>query len=144
MSITPWVTWPALTKFGTISIVGGLLTLSAERTELLNNNMFDLENWDRLNTEITCDERSKTARTEDGACGIRDSPAGGSAFAWFGRNLDRELTYAGSENVVLLAPNPREVSNVLMARGEEMTPAPIVDFAAAAWIQLMVDDWFDH
>src|SRR5690554_1041009 len=75
MSITPWVTWPALTKFGTIGIVGGLLTLSAERTELLNNNMFDLENWDRLNAEITCDERSKTARTEDGTCNILENPA---------------------------------------------------------------------
>ncbi|HCP21037.1 MAG TPA: peroxidase [Marinobacter hydrocarbonoclasticus] len=144
MSITPWVTWPALTKFGTIGIVGGLLTLGIERTELLNNNMFDVENWDRLNTDITCDERSKTARTEDGTCNILENPAEGSAFARFGRNVDPSLTYAETENDILLTPNPREISNVLMARGEEMKPATIVNFAAAAWIQFMVHDWFDH
>src|SRR5690554_5377241 len=120
MSITPWVTWPALTKFGTIGIVGGLLTLSAERTELLNNNMFDLENWDRLNTEITCDERSKTARTEDGTCNILKTPAEVSAFPRFGRTLAPESTYAKTETATRLPPNPRKVGIVLMARGEEM------------------------
>lgn len=144
MSITPWVTWPALTKFGTIGIIGGLLTLGIERTELLNNNMFDVEDWDRLNAGITCDERSLTARTEDGTCNILENPAEGSAFSRFGRNVDTELTYAETENDTLLVPNPREVSNVLMARGEEMKPATIVNFAAAAWIQFMVHDWFDH
>jgi hypothetical protein len=40
-----WVTWPAWTKFGTLGVAAGLLTLAAERSELLKNNMFDLENY---------------------------------------------------------------------------------------------------
>ncbi|MFO1373231.1 MAG: hypothetical protein U1E99_01320 [Agitococcus sp.] len=38
-----WVTWPAWTKFGTLGIAAGLITLAAERSDLLKNNMFDLE-----------------------------------------------------------------------------------------------------
>ncbi|MBD3658285.1 peroxidase family protein [Marinobacter sp.] len=144
MAITPWVTWPALTKFGSLGIVGGLLVLSAERTELLENNMFDMENWDRYNAQIVCDERSLTARTEDGTCNILANPAEGSAMKRFGRNVDPATVFAETEQDILLTPNPREVSNVLMARGDEFQPATIVNFIAAAWIQFMVHDWFDH
>ncbi len=144
MAITPWVTWPALTKFGSLGIVAGLLTLGIERTELLNNNMFDVEDWDRYNAEITCDERSLTARTEDGTCNILSNPAEGSAHTRFGRNVDLALTYAETENDILLTPNPRDVSNSLMARDGDMQPATIVNFIAASWIQFMVHDWFDH
>ena len=38
-----WVTWPALTKLGTLGIFAGLLTLSMEREALLKNNLFDVD-----------------------------------------------------------------------------------------------------
>ena len=46
--------------------------------------MFDMESWDEKNASIVCDERSLTARTEDGTCNILDNPAEGSAHANFG------------------------------------------------------------
>ena len=46
MAMTPWVTWPALTKFGTLGVMGALLVLAGQREDLLENNMFDMESWD--------------------------------------------------------------------------------------------------
>jgi hypothetical protein len=138
-----WVTWPAWTKFGTLGVAAGLLTLAAERSELLKNNMFDLENYAQRNAVITCDERSKTARTEDGTCNILSNPAEGSVYVRFGRNVNPSYAGGETEATGLLSPNPREVSNALMARGE-FKPAPSLNFIAASWIQFMVHDWVDH
>src|SRR5690554_7948147 len=137
MAITPWVTWPALTKFGSFGIVAGLLTLGIERTELLNNNMFDVEDWARYNAEITCDERSLSARTEDGTCNILSNPAEGAANNRFGRNVALDSAYGETEADTLLTPNPREVSNNLLAR-DEFKPPTTLNFIAASWIQFMV------
>lgn len=138
-----WVTWPAWTKFGTLGIAAGLLTLAGERSDLLKNNMFDLEDYAKLNGKIVCDERSKTARTEDGTCNILSNPAEGSAYVRFGRNVNPAFTPGETEANTLLSPNPREVSNTLLARGE-FKPAPSLNFIAASWIQFMVHDWVDH
>jgi len=138
-----WVTWPAWTKLGTLGIAAGLLTLAGERSDLLKNNMFDLEDYPKLNGKIVCDERSKTARTEDGTCNILANPAEGSAYVRFGRNVNPTFTPGETEANTLLSPNPREVSNTLLARGE-FKPAPSLNFIAASWIQFMVHDWVDH
>ena len=136
-----WVTWPALTKLGTLGVVSGLLVLAVERQSLFENNLFDVERYAGYNAEITCDARSLAARTEDGTCNILSNPAEGSVYRRFGRNVNPAVTYG--ETSTLLSPNPREVSNKLMARGE-FKPAPSLNFIAAAWIQFMVHDWFDH
>lgn len=138
-----WVTWPAWTKFGTLGIAAGLLTLAGERSDLLKNNMFDLEDYAKLNGKIVCDERSKTARTEDGTCNILANPAEGSVYVRFGRNVTPSKAAGETEANTLLSPNPREVSNTLLARGE-FKPAPSLNFIAASWIQFMVHDWVDH
>jgi hypothetical protein len=138
-----WVTWPAWTKFGTLGIAAGLLTLAGERSDLLKNNMFDLEDYAKLNGNIVCDERSKTARTEDGTCNILSNPAEGSVYVRFGRNVNPSKAAGETEANTLLSPNPREVSNTLLARGE-FKPAPSLNFIAASWIQFMVHDWVDH
>ncbi len=138
-----WVTWPALTKFGTLGVVAGLLTLAGERSDLLKNNMFDLEDYTRLNAGITCDARSLGARTEDGTCNILSNPAEGSVYNRFGRNVNPTYTQGETEATTLLYPNPREISNKLLARGE-FKPAPSLNFIAASWIQFMVHDWVDH
>ncbi|HQV79615.1 MAG TPA: peroxidase family protein [Agitococcus sp.] len=138
-----WVTWPAWTKFGTLGIAAGLLTLAGERSDLLKNNMFDLEDYAKLNGNIVCDERSKTARTEDGTCNTLNNPAEGSVYTRFGRNVNPSKAAGETEANTLLSPNPREVSNTLLARGE-FKPAPSLNFIAASWIQFMVHDWVDH
>src|SRR5581483_5437468 len=43
----------------------------------------------------------------------------------------------------LMNPNPREISQKLLAR-TEFKPATIINLLAAAWIQFMVHDWFAH
>lgn len=144
MVSSPWVTWPALTKYGSIGAFAGLLVISGQRQELLNNNMFDVEQPTKYVAEIECDERSLTARTEDGTCNILESPVEGSSFVRFGRNVNPNVGYAETENDLLLTPNPREVSNLLMSRGDSFTPATSLNFIAVAWIQFMVHDWFDH
>ena len=58
-----WVTWPALTKLGTLGIFAGLITLAMEREALFENNLIDVENYDRHNADITCDPRSHVPRT---------------------------------------------------------------------------------
>jgi hypothetical protein len=141
MATSVWVTWPALTKFGTLGIVAGLLTLAVEREKLFDNNLIDVEDWDARNAEIICDERSLTARTENGTCNILSNPAEGAANIRFGRNVARDASFG--ETDTLLTPNPREISNNLMAR-DEFKPAASLNFIAASWIQFMVHDWFDH
>ncbi|MFN3713715.1 MAG: peroxidase family protein [Alcanivoracaceae bacterium] len=143
MSTSVWVTWPALTKFGTLGVIAGLLTLAMEREKLFENNLIDVENWAERNANIVCDERSLTARTEDGTCNILSNPAEGAANIRFGRNVARDATYGETEADTLLVPNPREISNTLLAR-DEFKPAASLNFIAASWIQFMTHDWFDH
>ena len=144
MAMTPWVTWPALTKFGTLGVMGALLVLAGQREDLLENNMFDMESWHEKNASIVCDERSLTARTEDGTCNILENPAEGSVHTNFGRNVDPASVYAENASGNLLTPNPREVSNLIMSRGGDFKPATTLNFIATSWIQFMVHDWFDH
>lgn len=138
-----WVTWPSLTKLGTLGVLAALLSLSATRQELFENNLFDVDDLERYNADITCDERSRTARTEDGTCNILENPAEGAALRRFGRNVDPQFTHGETEADTLLTPNPRDVSNSLMAR-DEFKPATSINFIASAWIQFMVHDWVDH
>ncbi|MDP2228475.1 MAG: peroxidase family protein, partial [Moraxellaceae bacterium] len=117
--------------------------LAAERESLFKNNLFDVEDYARHNANITCDERSLTARTEDGTCNILSNPAEGSVYRRFGRNVNSAITKGETEADTLLSPNPRDVSNSLMARNE-FKPAPSLNFIAASWIQFMIHDWVDH
>src|SRR5690606_6192746 len=135
-----WVTWPSLVKFGTLGIYAGLITLALERDVLFKNNLFDVDNLPAANADIVCDARSQVARTEHGTCNILANPAEGSVYRRSGRNVAPSVTHGETEADSLLSPNPREVSNVLMAR-DEFKPAPSLNFIAASWIQFMVHDW---
>ncbi|QQD24872.1 peroxidase [Venatoribacter cucullus] len=139
-----WVTWPSLVKLGTLGIFAGLITLAAERQELFKNNLFDFERWDEYNADINCDERSLNARTENGTCNILENPSEGSVMRRFGRNVELSAAQGETEADTLLTPNPREVSNVLLSRGDDFKPATSVNFIAASWIQFMTHDWFFH
>lgn len=143
MSTSVWVTWPAFTKLGTLGVLAGVLAIGLEREKLNDNNLFDVNTYADKNAAITCDERSHTARTEDGTCNILENPTEGSVHMRFGRNVSLETVQNELDANTLLTPNPREVSNTLMAR-DEFKPATSVNFIAAAWIQFMVHDWVAH
>ena len=81
------------------------------------------------------------ARTADGRCNDEAVPAMGSAGTAFGRNVPRDA--ARVDPARLLVPNPREISNELLAR-RAFQPAEKLNLLAAAWIQFMVHDWFTH
>lgn len=61
--------------------------------------------------------------------------------ARFGRNVPLKHAFPDIEN--LMHPNPRLISNALLAR-EEFKPAKILNLIAAAWIQFQTHDWFNH
>jgi len=138
-----WVAWPAYVKYGTLGILTGLLALAIEREELFENNLIDLGGYESRNAEIVCDERSLVARTEDGTCNILENPAEGSVYMRFGRNVGLDAVQGELESGTLLTPNPREISNSLMAR-DEFKPVTSLNFIAGAWIQFMIHDWIDH
>ena len=138
-----WVAWPGYVKFGLLGVYLAIIVLILEREALLGNNLIEVEDYQRYNSEIVCDERSLGARTEDGTCNILDNPSEGSANRRFGRNVQLEAAFGETEADTLLIPNPRDVSNSLLAR-EEFKPATSINFLASAWIQFMVHDWVDH
>jgi hypothetical protein len=138
-----WVAWPGYVKFGLLGVYLAIIVLILEREKLLDNNLIEVENYDRYNSQIVCDDRSLTARTEDGTCNILENPSEGSAMRRFGRNVQLEATYGETVDGTLLTPNPRDVSNSLLAR-EEFKPATSINFLASAWIQFMVHDWVAH
>ncbi len=62
--------------------------------------------------------------------------------ARFGRNVPLDEGHPDPEPQ-LREPNPREVSNRLLAR-DTFKPAGILNYLAAAWIQFETHDWFFH
>ncbi|KAJ9641327.1 hypothetical protein H2201_008603 [Coniosporium apollinis] len=60
----------------------------------------------------------------------------------FGRNIPRTHTKPPNHEE-LLSPNPRVVSERLLAR-DKFKPATILNLLAAAWIQFQIHDWFMH
>jgi Animal haem peroxidase len=68
---------------------------------------------------------------------VRSNPG-----ARFGRNVPLEEAHPEAEPK-LLQPNPRDISERLLAR-TTFRPAPILNYLAAAWIQFETHDWFFH
>ena len=50
---------------------------------------------------------------------------------------------AFGDSAALFEPNPRTVSNELLAR-DTFIPATSLNLLAAAWLQFMVHDWLSH
>ena len=80
-------------------------------------------------------------RTADGSYNDLTDPTMGRAGTRFGRNVP--LAYAHQDTGALLEPNPRTVSNALLAR-RTFIPQDGLNVLAAAWIQFQVHDWFAH
>jgi Animal haem peroxidase len=81
-------------------------------------------------------------RTADGTFNDLSDPLMGSALSRFGRNVPLHETWP-DKGQDLLSPSPRLISNRLLRR-DEFVPATTLNLLAAAWIQFMTHDWFDH
>ncbi|KAH0545405.1 hypothetical protein FGG08_000546 [Glutinoglossum americanum] len=137
--IIPWHRLPSLI---------GVLNLSAYRDELRSENLYDTyPSADFQGTASSApmdDPRFLTARNSDGKFNSLEQPLMGCTGMRFGRNVPREFT-AHPTQEELLTPNPRVVSERLLARQPGgFKPATSLNLLAAAWIQFQVHDWFAH
>jgi len=81
-------------------------------------------------------------RTADGSHNDLARPTMGKAGTRFGRNFALHEIEAPARSSWLM-PNPRVISEVLLAR-DRFVPATSLNVLAAAWIQFMTRDWFSH
>ena len=134
----PWPRLPFILSLG--AIIG-------HRVNLRHGNLIDTETAPPDVTEPRIDGPpegfdTRGFRTPDGSFNDLEQPWMGMAGTRFGRNVPLKHGYAERDEA-LMHPNPREISNQLMARGE-FIPVPYLNLLAAAWIQFMVHDWLGH
>ncbi|WP_329063545.1 peroxidase family protein [Amycolatopsis sp. NBC_01480] len=86
-------------------------------------------------------EEALRARTPDGRWNDLSDPDMGSAGTPFGRNVPPRLTKPNTR--IMMDPNPRDISNLLLAR-DTFKPAHIINALAAAWLQFENHNWFFH
>lgn len=87
------------------------------------------------------DNHHLVARTADGSFNDLEHPEMGMAGTRLGRNVP--LSAANLDQKNLLHPNPRVISQTLLAR-DEFRAASFLNLMAAAWIQFQTHDWFSH
>ncbi len=117
-----------------------MLTLIGVRMKLRRENLFDTSGTDvGWGPESPPLGPRALVRTPDGRGTDPNYPDMGSAGARFGRNVPVEESYPKD----VLNPNPRLVSNELLAR-DTFIPAPSLNLLAAAWLQFEVHDWMSH
>ena len=119
----------------------GLLTLSQIRCDLFENNLFDTYaegEW----PAVQCDADDLIYRSYDGRCNDLDLPAMGMAGVRMGRNINPEVSFPDTDN--LMNPNPRTLSEELLTRESGIREVPFLNYLAANWIQFMIHDWFEH
>jgi hypothetical protein len=83
----------------------------------------------------------KCGRSLDGSYTDLQKPLMGSAGTCFGRNM--QACPIAENDPQLMTPNPREISQKLLAR-TTFIPATSLNLLAAAWIQFQVHGWFRH
>ncbi|HKP58231.1 MAG TPA: peroxidase family protein [Polyangiales bacterium] len=91
---------------------------------------------------LPADSSVLRVRSADGSYNDLESPRMGMAGTRFGRNIPLSEIETPSPTA-LLTPNPRTVSEALLAR-RTFVPATSLNVLAAAWIQFMTRDWFSH
>jgi hypothetical protein len=117
-----------------------LMVLTGLRMTLRRHNLYDTTGesvgW---GPEFPPPGPRQLVRTPDGTGTDPIHPDMGSAGSRFGRNVPLDDTRP--QNV--LKPNPRTVSNELLAR-KDFIPATSLNVLAAAWLQFEVHDWMSH
>src|SRR5256712_8024481 len=122
-----------------------LAVLEGIRMRMRQQNLYDPATpaYDQqMQPAVPTDDRYLTRRTADGTFNDLHDPAMGSVEMRFGRNVPLAQTYP-SAGADLLEPNPRTISNELLARGA-VIPATTLNLTAAARLQVMVPDWLSH
>lgn len=127
-----------------------VVNLLAFRNVLREKNLYDTNTNPRAQTAPSNggngakvqDPRVLYWRTVDGAYNDLADPQMGVTGARFGRNMPIEHTHPEPEPA-LLSPSPRLVSRKLLSR-DTFKPATTLNVLAAAWIQFMTHDWFNH
>jgi hypothetical protein len=118
-----------------------IFNLLAFRIVLREKNLYDTS--PRAQPDTTKPEPHRLYwRTVEGTYNDLSDPRMGRAGARFGRNVPLEYTFPDPEPA-LLSPSPRLVSRRLMTR-DTFKPATTLNLFAAAWIQFMTHDWFNH
>ncbi|SIS23402.1 peroxidase family protein [Williamsia sterculiae] len=123
------------------SLILQLKALSNERDALREHNLFEAENIRPESDEHQAPAEAQRARTPEGTWNDLDDPYMGAKGTGFGRNVPISKTITDTKR--LLDPDPRVISNKLMAR-DEFKPAGIVNALAAAWLQFENHNWFFH
>jgi hypothetical protein len=124
-----------------------ILNLIALRTVLRAENLHDTSTPAAPSGAAPATEEEIPAfavsfRTADGRFNDLEHPDMGKAGARFARNFPLEYCFPETGDK-FLSPNPRDISNELLAR-KEFVPAEILNILAAAWIQFQTHDWFNH
>jgi Animal haem peroxidase len=129
----------------------GLANLAELRETLRAENLHDTSHLDESESSghaaATVEAPPATAdvvrlRTADGSYNDLESPRMGMKGMRFGRNVPLDEVENPDEKR-LMTPSPRIVSEALLAR-REFLPAISLNALAAAWIQFMTRDWFNH
>lgn len=130
--IKVWHKWPFLIS---------LAMILGHRERLRDNNLISTERVEKTHPGLDGFD-IHTHRTPDGSHNDMRHPTMGMAGARFARNMPIEKTF-GETSPDLFEPNPREISNRLLAR-KDFVAVPHLNLLAAAWIQFMVHDWLSH
>jgi hypothetical protein len=120
----------------------GILNLIELRNALRDENLHDTSEAGALDpTPADIGARYLYARSDDGGHNDLSSRGMGAAGARFGRNVPLDAGHPNPDH--LMSPNPRLVSEAILAR-QEFKPVEALNLLAAAWIQFMTHDWFAH
>jgi hypothetical protein len=123
------------------SLLLQLSGLSKLRADLREKNLFEAPD---VRPEPKGEEPPPEAirgRMPDGTWNDLSNKDMGAQGTGFGRNVPLEKTKPDTAR--LLDPNPRLISEKLMAR-DEFKPAGIINALAAAWLQFENHNWFFH
>ncbi|MGI9502068.1 MAG: peroxidase family protein, partial [Geminicoccaceae bacterium] len=129
----PWYTMPTA-KLQIVNLVG-------LRGQMREKNLYDTHRR-RMPSAQPVPEEFRDVRTADGSYNDPRDPTVGQAGTRFGRNIPLSESRPADDDV-MLSPDPREISNRLLAR-QSFIPASTINVLAAAWLQFMVHDWFGH
>jgi hypothetical protein len=122
------------------SLTMQLANLTVLRGDLREKNLFEPEGI-RPEADLgPVTDEVRRARTPDGSFNDLSMPEMGMAGTAFGRNVPLRMT---TPRPVIGDPNPRDISNLLLAR-DEFKPAGIINVLAASWLQFMNHNWFFH
>ena len=123
------------------SLVLQVANLAKLRNDLRDNNLFEADGMRPNDPSGEPPSEVLTARTSDGTWNDLGCPAMGAKGTGFGRNVPVEMMTPDLKR--LLEPDPRRISNELMAR-DTFKPAGIINALAAAWLQFENHNCFFH